>query len=273
MPDSLIEPEPVGLTGKTLELKLGPLGSAPPRPTDVVQGQIGACPIAAVMVAMAHARPDLVTAMLGSPKAGPILSMREGDEIFNLWSDQFLEINFPGRGRPTPVTPWVYFDGQDVEYAATPTGPGWPSYIEKAYAVWKSPSSMGLGGSYSRLELTQGGALGPPTLNDVMNDLIGRIDVLRFVDDQLSPLDAATLTNSQIIRFARDAGRLPTVAPSLPDPKIARFNIIPKHGYAVLGSNSASLVLRNPHGGQGARQIIPINHCRKAFHGLWQFNP
>lgn len=269
MSSSLIEPEPVSLTGKTLQLKLGPLGSVPPKPTDVVQGQIAACPIAAVMVAMAHARPDLVTAMLGSPKAGPILSKREGDEIFNLWSDQFLEISFPGRGQPTPVTPWVYFDGQDVEFASTPNGPGWPSYIEKAYAVWKSPKSLGQGGSYSRLELTQGGVLGPPTLNDVMKDLIGPFDVLRFVDDQLNP--RAALKNSDIIKFAADAGRLPTVAPSLPDDSIeTRFGIIPKHGFAVLGANKDSLILRNPHGGPGARQIIPLSFCRKAFHGLWQ---
>lgn len=268
---SLIEPEPVrgqhGLTLRVGQVAPNPLA---PRPTDVIQGQISACPIAAVMVALAHARPANLTRMLGPHQAGPVLSKRRDDEIFRYWADHFYNVVFPGRGAATRITPIVYFDDQQVQYASTPNGAGWPSYIEKAYAVWKSRGGQGgSGGDYSKLAL-DGTITGPPDLGEVVRDLIGGFDVLDFAGNQFvdSHRNGRQLTAGDIEAMARLAGRRPTVAPSIPA-GAEQFRIVSNHGYAVLGFGNG-VRLRNPWGGNGADVRISVADFRRAFQGIWQ---
>jgi len=267
--DSLIEPEPLkGQTG--LELRAGPIEPTPlhPRIEDVVQGEIAACPIAAVMVALAHARPPDLDRILGRPQAGPVLSKRRGDQIFRHWSDQVYDVTFPGRGPVTRITPYVYFEEQKVKYASTPGGPGWPSYIEKAYAVLKSHGGQGgSGGDYSELDLDGGRA---PTLNDVMKDLIGKIDVLHFGQQQFfgSKGTSRPMADGDILAMARQAGRRPTVGPSIPTG--AGHGIEDNHGYAILGVDTTGIRLRNPWGGAGATFSISVAVYRQEFQGVFQ---
>ena len=268
---SLIEPEPVRMQ-HGLALRAGPLAPNPlqPRPGDVVQGDIAACPIAAVMVAMAHARPAALSRMLGPHRAGPILSKRRDDQIFRHWSDHYYEVVFPGRGTPTRITPFVYFNDQQVQYASMPGGAGWPSYIEKAYAVFKSGGGRGgSGGDYTRLALgmTIGG---PPTLNDVMRDLIGGFDVLDLPGDQFfdSRGNVRAAVAGDIQAMAARAGGRPTVGPSIAN-GAERFGIVSNHGYAVLGYQNG-VRLRNPWGGAGATSTISVATFRQAFQGIWQ---
>jgi hypothetical protein len=266
-----IEPEPVrhqqGLT-----LRAGPLAPDPlaARPTDVVQGSISACPIAAVMVALAHARPANLGRMLGQRQKGPLLSKRRDDQIYGLWSDFYYDVVFPGRGSATRITPFVYFDDQNVQYASTPNGAGWPSYIEKAYAVWKSGGGRGgSGGDYSKLDL-QGTFGGPPTVDEVVRDLIGAMDTLLFASDQFFRSDggARDIADGDIERMARSAGRRPTIAASIAT-GAEQFSIVSNHGYAILGFGNG-VRLRNPWGGGGAESVISVARFRQAFQGIWQ---
>jgi hypothetical protein len=176
---TLLEPEPVKMQ-HGFKLIAGSITPSPltARKEDVIQGDIAACPIAAVMVAMAQARPSNLNRILGAPIRGTVISKRRDREIFDLWSEFYYDVTFPGRGTATRISPQVYAKDGSVKYARTPTGAGWPSYIEKAYAVWKSRGGQGgSGGDYTRLDLRVS-LLDPPSLNEVMNDLIGKIDVL-----------------------------------------------------------------------------------------------
>ena len=268
---SLIEPEPVRMQ-HGLTLRSGPIAPSPlrPSPNDVVQGDIAACPIAAVMVALAHARPANLGRMLGPHLTGPVLSKRRDDEIFRHWSDHYYEVTFPGRGTPTRITPFLYHDGQQVQYASMPGGAGWPSYVEKAYAVFKSRGGQGgSGGDYSRLALgmTFGG---PPHLGEVIEDLIGRFDVLdlrqgQFIDARRN---ARAATAGDVAAIAGRAARRPTVAPSNAA-GAERFGIVSNHGYAVLGFHRG-VRLRNPWGGPGATSTVSVADFRQAFQGIWQ---
>jgi hypothetical protein len=173
--DTLIEPEPVW-GDKSLTLRIGQPASDPlrPRPEDVVQGAIAACPIAAVMVALAYSRPANLNVMLGPPLKITVLSKRKDEEVFSYWSDWCYDVKFPRAPSAIRVTPMLYFDDSMVQYAATPNGAGWPSYIEKAYAVWKSGGiARGSGGDYSRLALRRS-LIDTPTLGEVLEDLVGR---------------------------------------------------------------------------------------------------
>jgi hypothetical protein len=237
-----------------------------------VQGDIDACPIVAVMVAMAHARPASLGRMLAH-QAALVLSRRREDPILRYPSGYYYDVVFPGRGSPTRITPWVYFNDQQVQYASTPGGAGWPSYIEKAYAVWKSRGGREeYGGDYTRLSSNSLG--GPPTLNDVIRDLIGKFDALdlnnnQFIDSHGNPRAVAPGDIAgEIAAMAGRARRRPTVAPSIPN-GAEQFKIVSHHGYAVLGFRNG-VRLRNPWGGERALSTISVADFRKAFQGIWQ---
>jgi hypothetical protein len=243
-----------------------------PRTTDVVQGEIANCPIAALMVAMAHARPANLSQILGQHHPGPLLSKRRDEEIFRYWSDAYYDVVFPGRATATRITPFVYYDDGQVKYASTPSGPGWPSYIEKAYAVFKSGGGQGgSGGSYNRLN-EKTSLTDPPGLGEVMQELIGGFDVLDFKGNQFidARRNARPMTAADIAAVAGRAGRRPTVAPSISN-GAERFGspaVISSHGYAVLGYAAGKVRLQNPHG--GPEQMISAANFRHAFQGIWQ---
>jgi hypothetical protein len=255
-----------------LELQEGPMVPSPlaARPEDVVQGAIAACPIAAVMTAMAGARPANLGRILGPPQNDDVFSKRRDDEIFRYWTRFYYDVTFPGRGSPTRISPMVYVQDGAVQYASSPGGAGWPSYIEKAYAVWKSGGGQGgSGGDYTRLDL-QISLTAPPNLGQVMRDLIGPFDVLdqdgnQFIDAQRN---ARPLRPGDVAAVAARAGRRPTVAPTIAA-GADRFGLVSSHAYAVLGFR-AGVRVRNPWGGPGATSTISVAIFRQAFRGMWQ---
>lgn len=276
----LIEPEPV--RGDRVKLRSGPIVPSPFTPlyADVVQGAIAACPIAAVMVALARARPTKLRQILGSPLKGPVLSKRRDDEIYNLWADQYYAVRFELHQQPIDITPYVYFDEQEVQYAKTPGGAGWPSYIEKAYAVWKSKGGQGgSGGDYTRL--AKGMSLGgPPTLTEVMLDVIGPTEILDLAPGRDLFFDASgnsrAASTTEIERMATQAASRPTVAPTnTVGAEQVHSDLVDDHGFAILGFDArAKLIrLRNPWGSNGSKNPEPrvtVSQYRRAFQGIWQ---
>lgn len=263
MPNSsLIEPEPVLMHRFELKSFNPPAHPLVVRAADVVQGQIAACPIAAVMVATAHARPDRIQALLGPPQAGVVLSKRRDDEIFRFWSSTTYQVRFR-RGPATTVTPVVYYDDRQVAYARTQDAPGWPSLVEKAYAIWRG------GNSYNGLN--QGTTLGPPPdAQMVLEDLSGPSDMADIIGGRFFP-NASTeraLTDTDLSGMANRGSRRPTIAGSLLHGTTR--GVVSNHAYAVLRWRNGRVVLRNPWGGPGAEVTLTLTEIRANFRALWQ---
>lgn len=260
---SLIEPEPVLLDRSDLREGAAVADPLNPRPTDVVQGQIAACPIAAGMVAMAHARPAALRAVLGAAAPDDVLSKRDSDEIFRHWSTFYFTVRFR-TGSPLRVTPFVYAHDGQITYASTPNGAGWPSYIEKAYAVYRGRNS------YNRLD--KGTSLNPvPDGGRVMEDLAGRPDLAfmttgRFFRSQGGDVE---LTATILADMLGRAERRPTIAGTITQGAEAH-GVVSDHAYAVLRYRQGRVTLRNPWGGANAEVRITLAAFRQAFQAAWQ---
>jgi hypothetical protein len=258
----LIEPEPVLLH----RVELREVGPAPepfqPRPTDVVQGQIAACPIAAAMVAAASARPDVLVRTLGPQRAETVLSKRRDDAIFRYWSSITYNVTFRS-GTPVRVTPVLYFGGQDVWYATTPHGPGWPSFIEKGYAIFRGNNS------FNRLDL--GTSLHPvPDGGKVMRDLVGPPDMAHLSGGRFYPNGGAdqALDDQLLVAMLGRSAQRPTIAGSLLAG--AQGGIVNNHAYAVLRYAAGFAHLRNPWGGTGADVRVSLADFKRSFQVVWQ---
>ena len=268
---TLLEPEPV-VGDSNLKLVAGPITPSPftARAEDVMQGAIAACPLAAVMVALARARPSNLHRMLGAPQRATVLSKRSASKSFDLKSGFYYDVVFPGRGTATRISPLVYVAGDIVRYARTPSGAGWPSYIEKAYAVWKSGGGRsGSGGTYTPLAFSTSKP-GPRELGTVMGDLIGEFDVLDHARKLfIAPSGVArTMGAGDIAAMARRSPRRPTAAPTFP--RLAgKARVRADHTYAVIGYRKG-VTLRDPWGGAGATMTVSVAEFEESFHGIWQ---
>lgn len=267
---SLTEPEPSSQTRgvrlrETAQVNV-PLNA---RPNDVVQGNLAGCPIVAMLVALAHTRTARLNAMLGAPQAGDVFSKRRRDRIYTFWTRFYYDVTFPGRATATRISGVLYHQDRNVVYARLPGGAGWPSLLEKAYAVWRG------GNSYDRLDLRS--TRNVPDGGDVVCDLAGRHDMADISGSHLytnvdctnrtSASDRA-LRNADILAMAGRASRRPTIAASRSvNPG---HGIVANHAYAVLGRNRGNLRLRNPHGGAGANVTISRANFMTAFQAVWQ---
>lgn len=261
----LIEPDPVFRDKARLKtVKTAPDASAP-KAQDVVQGAIANCPIAATMTALAHATPKKVTAMLGPANKVNVLSKRRNEDKFSHKSSFCYSVKFHGNSKKVQISPVLYFAGSDVQYAGSPGGVGWPSYIEKAYAVWRGR------GSYSRLE-GESSLVDPPSANQVMKDCVGRIDYVDLENSHFYPDKGGDepLKVRKLVDLLGKAASQPTIAASHPN-NAKKYKIINFHGYAVMRITKKSMVhLRNPHGGSGADVQISLKDFQSAFIAVLQ---
>ena len=214
------------------------------------------------MVATAHARPSRIQALLGQPQSGDVFSKRQHDQIYRFWSTTSYQVKFHCWTAVT-VTPVVYFDGQTVAYASTPSGPGWPSLIEKAYAIWKGRDS------YNRLNM--GTTYRPvPDAQTVLGDLVGPSDMADISGGRFFPHNGndRALTNADLTAMVRRATRRPTIAASLAQG--AQNGVVSDHAYAVLRLRQSRVMLRNPWGGNGAEISLTIAQLLANFQAIWQ---
>jgi len=236
-----------------------------PRPEDVVQGTISACPLAGVMVAMAHTRPAPVAAILGARIPEEAFGRRAGQALFSIWTAEHYVVRFR-RGAPIKISPAVYFQGPEVRYARTATGAGWPGLIEKAYAVWRGH------GSYNGLDKHK--SLSPsPHAAMVLHDLAGNPpSMIDFPGNRYHHAQggSAVLSANHLTTMLGNARLYPTIAASIQGN--APHPVVPDHTYAVLGmSNQNQRVrLRNPWNGQGALLSLGLDQFRQKFEAVWQ---
>ncbi|WP_169811115.1 hypothetical protein [Nocardia amamiensis] len=229
---------------------------------DVIQGKIDTCAIAAIMVAIAHTRPRLIGERLpGEPRTGVVLSKRAADEIYKYWSDVTYWVRFT-TGLGVLVTPVLYYHGQyEVAYASTLHGPGWPSLVEKAYAILK-------GNSYNNLDRER--SLRPvPSALAILTDLVGPSDTADLVSDSLINRwkQSRALKDSDLIRIADQARHRPTVATSYDHG--TQDGITAGHTYAVIRWRRGRMILHNPTGSPDVPQLT-LDQLRASFSAVHQ---
>lgn len=259
----VVEPEPVArqrLTLRAVQLTLPQRF----RKEDVVQGQVAACPIAAAMVAIAHAKPGLLRQILGQPQRGDYCSKRRQDSDCQFRLHTVLAVRFLRHRQPIRVTPVLYFDGRQPAYAHTPEGPGWPSYIEKAYAIWRGRNS------YSRLDQRMG-LMPPPGPRKILQDLVGPTDMAHFASNRFYPATGfdSPLSDRIVLRLLRRTQRRPTIAATLTE-GAEHFGLISNHAYAVLRYHAHRVQIRNPWGDSSAERWIRMRDFKRAFQAMLQ---
>lgn len=270
-PIELIEPDPVFRHAVTLREFVGPLlgGQNVPAPEDVIQGLIGNCPIAAVLVAMAHATPSAITGMI-TERTAVVRSRRRSDPAgqFPWRTNRLYTVQFR-RGSPARISTLLYHDSTGgLIYAHSPNGVGWVSYMEKAYAVFRGANS------YNRLNDTTSLAQ-PPSANQVMEDLAGPFDLVDLAGDRVYPHNApdVALTTQHLRQVLTRAGqrpKRPTIASTPPGATPPGATIFRNHSYAVLGFRRGRVQLRNPHGGTGAEVSLSLGDFRQQFIAVLQ---
>lgn len=236
-PTAVADPAPrAEHSSATLKRLSGVLWSGTaPEVTDVVQGVIGDCFLAAAVAATAHAQPE-------------VLERRVQDHGDGLYTVTFAAKDPSGKFRDVPITvdADLYTRGRQLLYGASTSdrrGPQellWP-IIEKAYAAWKGQGYGGLDGGSPR---------------DAMEALWGRDAESRVV--RAHDLDGAW-------RDMRDAleAHLPVAAGSSFEPGLLRrTGVANGHAHTVLRAFEQDgvryVTLREPNGrfepkGNGAK--------------------
>lgn len=261
-PVLLVEPGAgLRVTPATLRAVALPLfGGQGPRPHEVIQGQGGNSSLAAVLVAMAHARPQMLCDMITERRAA-VCSRLASDARCRWWTDRLYAVQFRHHA-PVRLSSLLYHsaDGR-LMYASTPNGVGWASFIEKAYAV--------LRGNNSYNELNDTTPLHqPPSATQVMDDLVGPHDVFDLGHNRVffHNGQAGALTPGDLQHVVERAGRLPTIAVAL-DTHVPVPGIMARHGYGVLGVTGSSNMVRlcHPSGGPDAQVVFSLTDFGRAF--------
>lgn len=246
-PKEITEPTPVFMhRDLTLKNVITRLFDGDPKAEDVIQGYIGNCPLAAVLVAVAHAKPALLKSMI-SEQTADVVSKDKSDANFSVKTDKLLTVQFR-KGNPVEMSRLLYHnkDG-DLVYASASRSVSWVSFIEKAYAVLRG------GNSYNGLNDTTT-LNGPPSANKVMEDVVG---------DYEFAVPTST-SDKDLLAVLADAKKYPTIAAS--NAKLPESSpIVASHGYAVMGVASKTVLLRNPWGGAEANKKISVTDFKSAF--------
>lgn len=229
-----------------------------PRPEDVIQGEINNCGLAGVMVALAHAKPGDIQEMIVARRF-PVWT-QVGRTTSDL-VEYTVHFRSPNRRFPNAsvrVTNRLYHRGPDLIFAHSPTPILWVAILEKAYAVFWG--GVGLAGGYEALQNGQPGArqgqTGPPTADELMNDVVGRHDRIDLPQLRLSRDGSllGPLTAERFKDYLVRADRFPTISvtPDVPGGVVGRTlnGLWINHTYAVLGMNRARtrVRLRDPLG-------------------------
>lgn len=251
-PKEITEPAPVFMhRNLTLKNVVTGLFDGNPKAEDVIQGAIGNCPLAAVLVAVAHTKPALLKNML-SEQTGDVVSKDKSDVKFSVKTDKLLTVQFR-KGNPVEMSRLLYHNkDNDLVYANASRDVSWVSFIEKAYAVLRG------GNSYNGLNDTTT-VNGPPTANKVMEDVVGDFEFAVPASSSDKDLLAVLAKAKTKATIAASQNELPENSP-----------IVAHHGYAVMGVAGGTVLLRNPWGGTAADKKLPLKDFKTAFQAVLQ---
>ncbi len=238
-------------------------GQGTPLATEVVQGNLDNCPVAATLAALAHARPEVIQNML-SERYARVRSRVAGDPQgrYPHESDRLVTVRLPG-AQPVQVSGLLWRMWGAIAYAHSPEGTvSWMSYIEKAYASQFS-------GGYQTLSQVGAEAPGVPDTREIFAALTGSWLLVHLVENTLYRADgsADSLDPRGLARLLGAAQAHPTIAASrsgLPPGGLIEAN----HSYAVLGFRGGAVQLLNPRG--GPRVQLDLGAFREAFQAVVQ---
>ncbi len=234
------------------------LGKPLPEFKQVNQGNIGNCPVTAVLAAMARAKPNdlknMITKVTGQVVAHtPVFSGPPAPPKFN----HFFKVTFPGSG-PIVVGPLLYqaprssfsTDPLEIMYAHSPGKPSvasWASLLEKAYVIKKDTAPQPQNKSYSVLD---GGGKGLDPI-EVMNDIAGT-GAEWILDPAVDPgavMKSHPWTPTHLSQQFARANTVPMIAATRSDQKdIDPLPMLKHHDYAVIGMlPSGKVQLYNCH--------------------------
>ncbi len=261
----LVEPSPVfGQPTALADYDIPLFGAqGTPLATEVVQGNLDNCPVAATLAALAHASPEVVQNMISDEQAR-VRSRVAGDPHgrYPHESDRLVTVRLPG-GQPVQVSGLLWRMWGDVAYARSPDGTvSWMSYIEKAYASQFS-------GGYQTLARVGVGGPGVPDTREVFAALTGSWILFDLVEATVFRADGSTgpLTARSLQDILTGARTRPTIAASRGDLPPQGF-IEGSHSYAVLGFRGGAVQLLNPRGGPGVQ--LDLGAFRDAFRAVVQ---
>jgi hypothetical protein len=206
----------------------------------VLQGNIGNCPVPAVLAALAHTRPNVIKGMIAKLTGAVLYTpVFPAPPTFSF----FFKVNFLSTP-PIVVSPLVYqlpvpvqsTDPAAIMYAHSPgERPSWVSLLEKAYVLKKDTNANPLLKSYSVLD---GGGKGLNPI-EVMNDIAGTGAQWVVDPAEVDPSEVDKnhpWTQAHLRQVFTGANQVPTIAASRSDQKVIDpLPVFAHHDYAVKG--------------------------------------
>jgi hypothetical protein len=241
------------------------------KPTDVIQGALPNCPIAAILAALAHTPAGqkyldrLITEYKGAAvktvlSADLIAKIMKADDSTDnlpqapeLVSNRFFKVAL-GKSPDVHDTFYVRYTETkdsallDPVFMGSPNGVLWPAVIEKACALHF--------GSYIEI-----GNYKKHTANEFWEFVVGAKEQRLAIDDK---------TDIEKIRaVASNAGRVPAIGASRDDPPMPSLTGF--HGFAVLGMQGEKIQLYDP---AKAKEIsLSLEEFRANFKMMLSGNP
>lgn len=227
------------------------LADGPPVTSQVRQGHLPNCPIAAILAALGNSKDgqQYLDGLITEYKGTPVKSSLPGELVTKLYeheddpddykpqaaeltSNRYFTVNLKKFGKPIEVHDTFYVEYTDGTYYKlvfmnSPNDVLWPAVIEKACAIYYSNSYPEMS-NYKKYKA------------NVFYELLTgfAVDGLDIKDD----------TDIEKIRdVAREAKRVPTIAASRDTDKMpAGAPVTPWHAHAVLGMTGKKIDLYDP---------------------------
>jgi hypothetical protein len=237
-----------------------------PLTEDIKQGEVGTCPIAAILAAMANTPTGKIriNSLITEYTRVPIKTTfsKEILDFLNnrlkvdrdnkppkkeILSKRYFSVNLSSPVEVSDVFYIKYTDGSDVEMVYTGSNKDalWPAVIEKAFAVQF--------GSYEELGIET-----KHSANEYWNILVGAPPQVLAIDKK-SDL-------GKISAIAKAAGQVPAIGASKDDATL----ILNDHGFAILGIQGSKLQLYDP---EGHKESISLEDFRHEFKAILSGKP
>jgi hypothetical protein len=226
-----------------------------PELTDVWQGEIANCPLAALLAALAYTKvgKEFIHGLVGeftgvvetdvTDVAGNLENAPKDNKVI---TDRYYTVKLGGRTWECSNVFYTNDSDRDwsLIYMQSNSKVLWPSVIEKAYAVKE--------GGYGALDTATGKKL---TVEDIWEGVVGK----KPAGFQVT----ASTTDDELKKAANAAKQVPTIAASKTK---TTGSLTAWHGFAVLGMKGAEIELYDP--GQVDRVTQSLKQFRENFQAV-----
>jgi hypothetical protein len=242
------------------------LSKASPLTEDIKQGELGTCPIGAILAALANTPTgknrinNLITEYTGAAVKttfskdilDTLTSRFEGDREYRppekeILSKRYFSVNLDSTVEVSDVFYVRYTDGSDADmiFMGSAKEALWPCVIEKAFAAKI--------GNYDDLDDES-----KHSANEFWTILAGARPQVLSIDDKTDL--------NKISAIAKAAARVPAIGASKDDATL----VLGDHGFAILGIDGSTIRLYNPH---GKKESVSLTEFRQSFKNILSGNP